>query len=65
MNEIDERVIQLEIRFTYLEEKFESLNTVLIEKNSEIEILKQKIHKLENSISDYFEIPTETKPPHY
>ncbi len=62
---IEERLDQLEIRYTYLEDKIQTLNDLIIERDREITGLKKQISTLEESIADSFESPRNEKPPHY
>lgn len=63
--EIEKRLDQLEIRYTFLEDKLETLNGVIIEKDQEISVLKNRIVSLEQALASAMETPHTEKPPHY
>lgn len=65
----EERIIQLEIKETYLEETLMTVNELLIKQAKELEILLKRVEFLENQIrqlqdGSLEDIPSE-KPPHY
>lgn len=61
----EERIEELEIKFSYLDESVRILNETVIEKDREIDILKKKVTILENSLEVLGEEISNEKPPHY
>lgn len=61
----EERIDELEIRYTFLEESLHVLNGAVIEKDKEIEMLRQRIFTLENSVDSMLDDSPHQKPPHY
>lgn len=67
---MDERVTELEIRLTHLEDTIEVLNQTIIEQHDEIDTLKLQIVVLEKKLKATQASPIaheseETPPPHY
>ncbi|HRX14940.1 MAG TPA: SlyX family protein [Spirochaetota bacterium] len=61
----DERIEELEIKFSYLDESVRILNETVIEKDREIDSLKKRVKILENSLEVLGEEISNEKPPHY
>ncbi|MBN2436279.1 MAG: SlyX family protein [Spirochaetes bacterium] len=61
----DERIEELEIKFSYLDESVRILNETVIEKDREIDSLKKRMKILENSLEVLGEEISNEKPPHY
>ncbi len=65
MISVEERLSQLEIRYTYLEDAFQALNATVIEKDRVIGNLKLKLASMEQAVSQYIDIRSDERPPHY
>ena len=70
----DDRVMELEIRMTHLEDTIEVLNRTVIEQHAQIDELKLKVETLEKKLKATLEASgasivahqsEETPPPHY
>lgn len=67
---MENRVIELEIRLTHLEETIEVLNKTVIRQHEEIDLLQLQVSVLEKKIKASQSSPVaheseETPPPHY
>ena len=67
---MDNRVTELEIRLTHLEDTIETLNQTIIKQHSEIDTLQLQVSILEKKIKSSQSSPValeseETPPPHY
>lgn len=67
---MDNRVTELEIRLTHLEDTIETLNQTIIKQHSEIDTLQLQVSILEKKIKSSQTSPValeseETPPPHY
>jgi len=67
---MENRVIELEIRLTHLEETIEVLNKTVIKQHEEIDLLQLQVSILEKKIKASQSSPVaheseETPPPHY
>ena len=67
---MDDRVTELEIRLTHLEDTIEVLNTTIIKQHDEIDLLQLQVSQLEKKIKASQSSPIvheseETPPPHY
>jgi SlyX protein len=67
---MENRVIELEIRLTHLEETIEVLNKTVIRQHEEIDLLQLQVSILEKKIKASQSSPVaheneETPPPHY
>jgi SlyX protein len=67
---VDNRVTELEIRLTHLEDTIETLNQTIIKQHSEIDTLQLQVSILEKKIKSSQTSPValeseETPPPHY
>ncbi len=67
---MDQRVTELEIRLTHLEDTLEVLNQTIIKQHGEIDILQLQVASLEKKIkasqsSNIALESEETPPPHY
>jgi len=67
---VDNRVTELEIRLTHLEDTIEVLNETIIKQHGEIDILQLQVSILEKKIKASQSSPVaheseETPPPHY
>ncbi len=67
---MDDRVTELEIRLTHLEDTIEVLNTTIIKQHDEIDLLQLQVSQLEKKIKASQSSPVaheseETPPPHY
>jgi len=66
--ELEQRVINLEIKETYLEKTVQTLNDLVIEQTKEIKALESALRQMQNRINEIIELQGEvavTKPPHY
>lgn len=62
----EQRLDELESRYTLLEQSYQELNDVVTKQWSLIELQARRIERLEASIeSAHQEQPVETPPPHY
>ncbi|RKZ60608.1 MAG: lysis protein [Gammaproteobacteria bacterium] len=67
---VDNRVTELEIRLTHLEDTIETLNQTIIKQSDEINLLQLQVSILEKKIKSAQTSPVaheseETPPPHY
>jgi uncharacterized coiled-coil protein SlyX len=62
---LEERLDELEIRYSYLDDAVQTLNETIISKDLEIDRLKKRVQQLENSIETLGEAIPNEKPPHY
>lgn len=67
---MDNRITELEIRLTHLEDTIEILNKTIIKQHGEIDLLKLQVSQLEKKIKASQSSPValeseETPPPHY
>ena len=67
---MENRVTELEIRLTHLEETIEVLNRTIIKQHDEIDLLQLQVSQLEKKIKASQSSPValeseETPPPHY
>lgn len=67
---MDNRITELEIRLTHLEDTIEILNKTIIKQHGEIDQLKLQVSQLEKKIKASQSSPValeseETPPPHY
>jgi len=67
---VDNRVTELEIRLTHLEDTIETLNQTIIKQSDEINFLQLQVSTLEKKIKSAQTSPVaheseETPPPHY
>lgn len=67
---MDNRVTELEIRLTHLEDTIEVLNETIIKQHGEIDLLQLQVSILEKKIKSSHSSPIaheseETPPPHY
>ena len=67
---MEDRITELEIRLTHLEDTLEIFDRAIIKQNSDIDILQLKIEILEKKLKDSANTPIadeseETPPPHY
>ncbi len=67
---MDNRVTELEIRLTHLEDTIETLNQTIIKQSDEINFLQLQVSTLEKKIKSAQTSPVaheseETPPPHY
>jgi SlyX protein len=67
---MENRVTELEIRLTHLEDTIEILNNTIIKQHSEIDVLQLQVSQLEKKIKASQSSPValeseETPPPHY
>lgn len=68
MSTNDERLIEMEIRYTHQEHLLEELNTELYNANERIDLLERKIERLTDTIRQHLDMqapPANEKPPHY
>ncbi|HHJ34594.1 MAG TPA: SlyX family protein [Gammaproteobacteria bacterium] len=67
---MENRITELEIRLTHLEDTIEVLNNTIIKQHGEIDLLKLQVANLEKKIKASQSSPVaheseETPPPHY
>jgi len=62
----EQRLTDLEIKLTFLEETVDQLNGVIIEQNKRIDQLQTQVVGLKSELEDSkLEAPTNEAPPHY
>jgi uncharacterized coiled-coil protein SlyX len=65
----DQRLTEVEMRYTYLERLVEELSRVLHEQQRTIDGLSSRLRRLETSLADaldqHDDRPPQEKPPHY
>lgn len=64
----DDRVTDLELRYTHQQDALDELNTVLLEANRTIDVLQKRVERLEQALEQVLstmETPANEKPPHY
>jgi uncharacterized coiled-coil protein SlyX len=62
---MDPRLVELEIRYTHLEEQFRELSQVVFEQRGLIDLLRQQLSSLRARMGGLDEPPEHEKPPHY
>lgn len=62
---MEQRLVDIEIRMTYLEKYVSDLNKVIIEQNQKIETLQSDLKKIKDEIIQDNFIREQEKPPHY
>jgi SlyX protein len=60
-----QRIDNLEIKITYLEDILDTLNSVILSQNESIDFLKKEIKFLKEQDANAQEIRPNEKPPHY
>lgn len=68
MNTVDERLMELELRYSSLQDEFEKLSSVVFEQQKRLDIYEAEILRLRDSVSNqgWSEAgPQSEKPPHY
>jgi len=62
----EQRLTDLEIKLTFLEETVDQLNSVIIEQDKRIETLQNQLVGLKNEVEESkIDAPTNQPPPHY
>ena len=60
------RLVDLEVRYTYLERTVRELDEVVVELRAEVEALRRQVRVLEDAQrAEPRELPASEKPPHY
>lgn len=66
---VEQRLIEMETRFLYLEHTIEQLNQVVCAQQDEIRQLRATLHVVTKNLKQLFELTSEIrpheKPPHY
>jgi SlyX protein len=63
---MERRMVDLEVRYTYLERAVADLDGVVLDLRSEIDALRLQVRRLESlARSEPDEMPHNEKPPHY
>jgi uncharacterized coiled-coil protein SlyX len=63
---MESRLIDLEVRYSYLERALRDLDSVVLELRTEVAALRRKVQKLEELVTgDHGVMPPNEKPPHY
>ena len=62
---MDPRVVDLEIRYSHLEQQLSELNQVVFEQQKTIALLQQQLMSLRTRFSGLDEPMENEKPPHY
>jgi SlyX protein len=71
MNEINEKIIEIETKMAFQEETIEQLNDVIIGQQKTLDTLKQQVIQLNTKIKEESQQwqsdnnPTDETPPHY
>ncbi|HHH31843.1 MAG TPA: SlyX family protein [Polyangiaceae bacterium] len=64
-DDIEKRVIELEIKLTHQDRLLEELNEVVIEQRASIDKLEKRADALEKALFALQEDPANERPPHY
>ena len=64
-DDIEKRVIELEIKLTHQDRLLEELNEVVIEQRASIDKLEKRAEALEKALFALQEDPANERPPHY
>ena len=64
-DDIDKRVIELEIKLTHQDRLIDELNEVVIEQRSAIDKLQKRLDVLEKGLFELQQEPANERPPHY
>jgi uncharacterized coiled-coil protein SlyX len=62
---MEERLVDLEIRYTYLERQLAELNEVVVEQRQTIDGLQTLLNALRARVAELDESPRNERPPHY
>jgi len=67
LNEVDEKLVDLEVRLSFQEETIDQLNDVILFQNKKIENLEQQLKMIASKLNsaDTEEAVYDQKPPHY
>ncbi|MBN8550602.1 MAG: SlyX family protein [Deltaproteobacteria bacterium] len=64
--ELEERIVDLESRISFMQVTLDELNSVITEQHSQIEDLSKRFHDIETAAKESLvEKDQSTKPPHY
>lgn len=61
----EERLVDLEVRYTYLERVVRDLDQVVVELRGEIERLRRELSHVTRVATEHTSSPHNEKPPHY
>lgn len=61
----EERLVDLEVRYTYLERVVRDLDQVVVELRGEIERLRRELSQVTRAAAEQASSPHNEKPPHY
>jgi uncharacterized coiled-coil protein SlyX len=61
----DARIVELEVRYTYLERMVRELDQVVIELRGEVDRLQKQLVQLNRVAAEDTSSPENEKPPHY
>jgi uncharacterized coiled-coil protein SlyX len=62
---MDNRLVDLEIRYSHLERQLSELNQVVFEQQKAIALLEQQLTAVRNRVSAQDPVVENEKPPHY
>jgi uncharacterized coiled-coil protein SlyX len=62
---MDDRLVELEIRYTHLERQLEDLNQVVISQQKVIDGLLKRVAELQARVADAGDPQSNDRPPHY
>jgi SlyX protein len=65
---MEDRITDLELRYTHQQELVDELNQALLEANQTIDVLEKRVTRLEQTLEQvlhHVDIPANEKPPHY
>ncbi len=62
---MDNRVVDLEIRYAHLERQLSELNQVVFEQQQALTLLQQQVIAIRNRLTNLGEPMENEKPPHY
>jgi SlyX protein len=62
---MEERLIELELRYTHQQELLEQLSAVLYGQQKEITRLAGELRRLREQLASQPEMPADERPPHY
>ncbi|MGL1900547.1 MAG: SlyX family protein [Fibrobacterales bacterium] len=61
---MEDRIIELEKKFSYQEDMIDTLNTIITQQQDQIDALEQLIYKVQEGMGDDGTVEN-TPPPHY
>ncbi|MEQ8280435.1 MAG: SlyX family protein [Deltaproteobacteria bacterium] len=65
---MEDRITDLELRYTHQQDLIEKLDAELLGANRTIDVLQKRVERLEHTLEQVLaivDVPTNEKPPHY